>query len=451
MNLDLTTGKPFKVILKYSVPIVIGNIFQQVYNMVDTLIVGRFVNYRALAGVGITNGLTFLILGFVMGITSGLGICVAQYFGARHNEKLKKSIGTSIIISIIAAMVLTAISVLLCDSMLHMIDTGEEIFPYAHDYLIVTFWGISAQMAYNLVACILRALGDSKTPLYFLIFSSLLNVVLDYIFVVGLGAGVKGAAVATVIAQGVSAVLCFIYAIRHYECMRLMGRHFVLRWERSMEHLRMGMPMAVQFSIIGIGIIMLQAALNHFSPSYIAGFAAGNKIQNVAALTGVSLGIAISNYVGQNYGAGEYQRVIRGTKDTLWMAAAACVLSSTVMLLFAQPLVAVFVSAESSSDMQEILYAGKLYLYMSAIFLPALFLIFVARNAQQGLGCTFWPLMSGMLELVIRTVAALILPGLIGYWGIAWIDPLSWTGAALVLGISCYTAFRRKLIINPIQ
>ncbi len=435
---DLTKGNPAKVILIYSLPIILGNVFQQVYNLVDTIIVGRFVSFRALAGVGITNGLTFFVLGFVSGITSGLGIRTAQLYGAGDILRMKRSVGTSIIISVFLAAILTVAAVLLAEPMLHLIGTGEEIFEYSRDYLVIIFSGIAAQTAYNLISCILRALGDSRTPLYFLIFSSLLNVALDLLFITKFDMGVRGAAYATVISQGLSAILCFIYAFRHYLELKLSPRDFKTSWSFVWEHLSIGIPMALQFSITAVGIIMLQAALNTFPATYIAGFSAANKVQNVGALVAISFGVAIANYVGQNYGAGDIVRVRKGVNATLVMTLSVCVLASAVMAVFATPLTSLFLDANASGDSSEIYYAARSYLYRSAEFFPFLYVLFVYRNALQGVGKTFWPLMAGVLELLIRSVASFILPQRMGYPGVTLVDVLAWVGACTLLAISYY-------------
>ena len=433
---DLTKGSPAKVIFIYSLPIILGNVFQQVYNLVDTIIVGRFVSYQALAGVGITNGLTFFVLGFISGITSGLGIRTAQLFGAGDMKGLKRSVGTSIIISIVLAAVLTVLSVSLIGPMLHLIGTGDDIFEYSRDYLVILFSGIAAQTAYNLISCILRALGDSRTPLYFLIFSSLLNVVLDITFITRFGMGVKGAAFATAISQAVSAILCFVYAFRRYPELNISGKDFRTSWSFVWEHLRIGIPMALQFSITAVGIIMLQAALNAFPATYIAGFSAANKVQNVGALVAISFGVAIANYVGQNYGAGDIRRVRKGVNATLVMTLSVCVVASALISIFAGPLTSLFLNPDITGDVSDIYYASSSYLYMSAIFFPFLYVLFVFRNALQGVGKTFLPLMAGVLELVIRGVASAILPKTMGYIGITLVDVLAWVGACLWLFVS---------------
>ncbi|MBQ0077922.1 MAG: MATE family efflux transporter [Bacteroidales bacterium] len=463
MVTDLTKGSPARVILLYSLPIILGNVFQQVYNLVDTAIVGRFVSYQALAGVGITNGMTFFVLGFVLGVTSGLGICTAQYFGAGDKAGVKRSIAASIEICVAMGIVLTLATVLLCGPLLRLIGTGPEIFGYAYDYLLLIFAGLFANVAYNLIACILRALGDSRTPLVFLIFSSVLNVGLDLLLVASLGWGVKGAAAATIASQLLSAVLCFAYSFRRFPEMKLSREDFRVGWGFIWEHLRLALPMAFQFSITAIGIVLLQAALNAFPPAWIAGFTAANKVQNIGALVSISFGVAIANYVGQNYGAGDMLRVRRGVNVTLLMTMAVCIVSSTLMVVFAEPVTSLFVAdgagamgaglgdaagaagaaGGASSAIADLFEASREYLVISAIFFPFLFVIFIYRNALQGVGRPFWPLMAGVLELLIRAVAAATLPQRFGYNGIVLIDVLAWVGAAVLLAICYYSWLRR--------
>ncbi len=434
MAIDLTKGSPAKAIFLYSLPIILGNVFQQVYNLVDMVIVGRMVNYQALAGLGITGGTTFFAMGFVFGITGGSGIMVAQYFGARNAEGLRKAVGMSIILSAVLALILTVGMVAGTEPLLRLIGTGDEIYPYARDYLKILFAGIVTQTAYNLVACILRGLGDSRTPLYFLIFSSLLNVGLDIAFIGGFGWGVKGAAYATLAAQAISAILCFIFAFIRYPEIRIKASHLRIDWKELGEQLRIGVPMALQFSITAAGIIMLQAALNAFPATYIAGFSAANKVQNVGSLVAISFGVAMANYAGQNFGAGDIPRVRKGVKVTVLMTLAVSVVAGSLMAALADPLTSLFL--EPGTTNLEIYYASRRYIYMSALFFPFLYVIFVYRNALQGIGKTFLPLMAGVLELLIRAIGSATLPHLWGYTGITFIDVSAWIGASLMLFIS---------------
>lgn len=441
MDGDLTRGNPARVILIYSLPIILGNVFQQLYNVVDLIIVGRFISYQALAGVGITNGLTFFVLGFVLGITSGMAIRTAQLVGAGDLDGMRRSVATSLMLCLVTCVVLTVSSVLLARPFLRLIGTGEEIFDYAVNYLVIIYAGVSTQIAYNMIACILRALGDSRTPLYFLIFSSLLNIVIDLLFIVKFGMGVKGAAYGTVLSQGLSALLCFIYAFRKYPYLRLSAKDFKTSARFIWEHLRIGLPMAFQMSIIAIGIILLQAALNAFPSTYIAGFTAANKIQNFGSLIAVSMGVAIANYVGQNYGAGYMSRVRQGVNVTLIITLSACVVISILMVALSRPLTSLFMTAgdiAGAASVDEIYSSSGKYLLVSAIFFPFLFALFIYRNALQGVGKTFWTLMAGILELVIRCATSFTLPVMFGYNGLIFVDVLAWVGACLLQMIAYY-------------
>lgn len=441
---DLTKGNPARVIFFYSLPVILGNVFQQVYNFVDNVIVGRYVSYQALAGVGITTGMTFLILGFIVGTTSGLGVRTAQYFGAGDMKSVKRSIGTSIIITSVVALLLTLFAVLGAEPLLRLFGAEPEIFQHAKDYVTIIFAGLATQAAYNLIACILRALGDSKTPLYFLIFSSVMNVVLDVVFVCSFGWGVKGAAFATVLAQLVSAVFCFIYAFARYKEIRLSREDFRTSWAFIWEHLAIGMPMAFQFSITAIGAIFLNAALAGFPAPYIAGFSAANRITNLGSLVPVSFGVAMANYAGQNFGAGRMDRMRQGVRATVAMSMCICVIVSAIMLIFPHQLTSIFVDPNASGNVADIYDAARRYLQVSAALLPSLFLIFIYRNALQGIGKTFWPLMGGVGELVIRAVTSFILPKLYGYTGVIFVDCLSWVLACLILIIAYYFIIVRK-------
>lgn len=446
MELDLTKGSCARVITLYSLPIILGNVFQQCYSLVDSIIVGRNVSYQALAGLGASNGLVFFIIGFVLGITSGMGICMAQAFGKGDYDRLRRSLATSVVICMATALLLTLAGAVLCGPALRMMGTPDEVYPYASVYLLVTVLGITATMAYNLIACALRAIGDSRTPLYFLIFSSVVNVALDLLFIVSFGWGVMGAALATVIAQALSAVLSFGYALRQYPFLRLCRADFALQSQEVKEHLRIGMPMALQFSIVSIGLILLQAALNEFPATYIAGFTAANKIQNIGALVAMAFGTAIANFAGQNYGAGNLKRVRQGVRATLAIVMGVCVVSSGALLLWPDAFTSMYVDSEMASlpNVGEIYFSSGRYLFVTAIFFPFLYLIFVYRNALQGIGRTFWPLMAGLLELAIRCVASFTLPKVWGYNGIVMIDMLAWIGAAVMLVVAYFFIMRDK-------
>ena len=436
----------------YSLPIILANVFQQVYALVDMAIVGRLVGYEALSGVGATNGLSFLLFGFASGVTAGFGICVAQFFGAKDYASLRRSVATSLRLSLQLSLALTAIALAFCGPMLRLMGTPEAVFGYSLTYISVIFAGTLAQVAYNMMACILRSLGDSRTPLLVLIFSVTLNVGLDLLFIGVFGWGVAGAAWATTISQGISAVISAAYAFRHYPMIRPQRGDWHLTRAFAWHHLRIGLPMAFQFSITAVGILLLQAALNRFPVTYMAGFTAANKVQNLGATVSIAFGMAMANYAGQNIGAGRMDRVRAGVRASLWITMVVCVVCAAVMVVFARPLTALFVgetgagAAVAAGSLAEIFEAAREYLVCSAVFFPFLYVIFIFRNALQGIGKPFWPLMGGVFELVIRAFAAAFLPQRFGYNGIVLIDTLAWVGAALLLVIAYFCQIHRT---NP--
>lgn len=447
---DLTYGRPAKVILTFSIPIILGNLFQQIYSLVDMVIVGRFLGFQALAGVGATGGMSFLVLGFALGITGGFGIMVAQFYGAKDLDRMRQSIGTSLILCLALSILLMVIALVSLKPMLDLISTPESIYKYSYDYIVIIYAGIFANVAYNMVSCILRALGDSRTPLYFILFSSLLNVAMDLLCIVVFGWGVRGAAAATVFSQIVSAVLCFIYAWKRYPEVRLKAEDFRTSISFMWDHLKIGLPMALQFSITAIGVIILQGALNHFEDTYIAGFSAANRVQQLSATVGVSFGVAMANYAGQNYGAGEIGRVRKGVTATVLLSLCVCAIASALMSIFADWLTTLFLDTETLNGPAEIVEqiygASRQYLYISAIFFPFLYVLFVYRNALQGIGKTFWPLMAGVAELLIRFIASAILPTRFGFLGVSLVDVLAWVGACTILAVSYYIIIPKERV-----
>lgn len=440
---DMTTGNPMKLILFFSIPLLIGNIFQQLYSMVDTIIVGRCIDTNALAAVGSTGPMSFLVIGSVSGLTSGFAVLVAQRFGAKDEEGMRHSIGIITILSILVTVLITLISVIMTKPLLYLINTPEDIFVGAYQYIVTIFWGIAATVLYNILACILRALGDSKTPLYFLMISSLLNIGLDLLFIMNFNMGVRGAALATVVSQGVSGVLCFFYIKKRYPILHLSKKDFLWDSKLAWKHLSIGLPMAFQFSITAIGVIVLQGALNLFGSQKIAAYTAASKVEQLLTQPAGTFGVTMANYAGQNLGAGRVDRIKKGVTQatilTLIFAAAGMLL----MNLGGAPLTHLFITGEKPEDMKLILEASQQYLSISAAFFPFLFMIFIYRNVLQGVGRSFMPLMAGAFELITRSAAAFILPGLLGFAGVCLAGPLAWVSASVLLCISYFIIIRQ--------
>lgn len=438
---DMTNGSPMNLMVHFSIPLLIGNIFQQLYSMVDTMIVGRFMNSKALAAVGTTGPLNFLVIGFIIGITGGFAVIVAQRYGAKDEVGLRKSVATSILLCLVVTILITWLSVITTMPLLRLINTPDDIIKDAYNYIVVIYWGIAATVLYNMLACILRALGDSKTPLYFLIVSSVLNIVLDLVFIINFHMGVAGAAWATVISQAVSGILCFFYTIKKYPILHLKKSDFTLDWKLMKKHLSIGLPMAFQFSITAIGIVILQGALNLFGSVKIAAYTAASKVEQLVMQPAQTFGVTMANYAGQNLGANRIDRIKDGVSKCSILSLLFCVLAIFVMNVFGEPLCNLFLSERDP----EIIDAAMLYLRTCSYFFAFVSLIFVYRNALQGIGRSFMPLMAGVFELVIRSVVAFTLPNAMGYLGICFAGPFAWVGACIPLAITYFIVIKKMM------
>ena len=315
MERDMTVGSPSKIIWNFTVPIFIGNIFQQFYSMVDTVIVGKFVGTKALAAVGSTGTINFLILGFLMGVTAGFTVLTSQRFGAGDMAGMRKTVGSAAILSAAVSILMTVVSMAFMKPLMILMHTPEDIFDDAYAYIMIICAGIVAQVLYNILAGILRALGNSKTPLYFLIFSALLNIVLDLVFIIVFHLGAPGAAYATVISQGVSGILCLVYIIRKVPMLRLSRSDFKPDGHLIRTQLAIGFPMALQFSITAIGTMMVQSALNVLGSIHVAAFTTANKIEQIISQMYVALGTTMATYSAQNMGAGKVMRIRKGFRS----------------------------------------------------------------------------------------------------------------------------------------
>ncbi|CAI3693237.1 putative drug/sodium antiporter, MATE family [Clostridium neonatale] len=442
MTKDMTTGNPVKLILFFSIPLLIGNVFQQFYSMVDTIIVGRYVGVQALAAVGVTGSLSFLILGFTFGLTGGFSVIIAQRFGANDEDGLRKSVATSTILSIISTIIITLASMLSAKPVLSLMNTPDDIINDATIYIIIIYAGTCATVFYNMIAGILRSLGDSKTPLYFLILSSILNIILDLFFILNFNMGVRGAAYATVIAQGISGILCLIYALKKYPILRLKKEDWIWDKNFALKHLNVGIPMALQFSITATGVMVLQTALNAFGSTVIAAYTAASKVEQIVTQPGISFGTTMATYCGQNLGAGKYDRIKEGVKKGSIITIMVSIIAAVVLFVFGKSLSTLFIS----SDQIEALNYSKQYLNTVAAFLPILGMLFIYRNSLQGIGDAFIPMMAGVAELVARVIVAFTFPAFIGYIGICLASPFAWIGATIPMAIKYRILIKRMLI-----
>lgn len=425
----MTTGSPYKVILFFSIPLLIGNLFQQLYSMVDTIIIGRLIGVNELAAVGATGALNYLVIGFATGMTGGFAVVTAQKYGAGDKEGVKKTIGTSVILCLIISILLTSLSLGGTKGFLKMMNMPEDLFGIAYEYIGVIFAGIGATIYYNMIAGILRALGDSKTPLMCLVFSSVLNIILDLVFIINFNMGVMGAALATVLAQLIGAAVCNVYAVRKYELLRLSKQDFACCREDSKWHLRLGLPMALQCSITALGMVILQGALNIYGAGIMAAYAAASKVEALVTQPLYALGLTMETYCGQNIGAGRMDRVKKGFSSVLVLGMCATVIAAMINILGGESMVKLFMEDTTS----EVLKYAKDYLVLIAIFYPALCSLFIFRSGLQGMGEAIVPMIGGIAELVARTVACVFLPAFFGYMGVYFATPLAWLCALIPL------------------
>ena len=441
MTNDMSRGNPARLIISFMLPVLAGNIFQQFYNVVDSVIVGQFLGVNALAAVGSSGSVVFLVWGLVTGLTSGFSVILAQQFGAGDKKGLCRYEGASVWLCGVIGILMTVILMLGLNPILRLMNTPDEIFGETRAYLGVLFAGILITFAYNMLAGMLRALGDSKTPLLFLVIASILNIVLDIVFILYCNTGVAGAAYATLIAQAVSALLCVRHIAKKYEILKISRQDIHCSVSSAKKLLNVGIPMGLQFSITAIGTMIVQAALNGLGPVYIAGFSAAGKIGNIATQPFPSLGVAMATYTGQNMGARRFDRVKKGVSAGFAICMVCSVITGAAVYLFGPYMMKIFASGESG----QMIEYGVEYLKISAWFYPPLSLIFLYRNTLQGLGDGLVPMLGGVFELAARFGAILVLAEPFGYTGICFSDPAAWVMALIPLVPVYY--WRMKKII----
>ena len=442
----MTSGRPFPLIFNFALPLLLGNLLQQTYSLVDAAIVGQFLGINDLAAVGAGTSVVFLILGFCNGCCGGFGIPVAQKFGARDYGTMRRLVSVSLQLAVVMSVVIAIVTSLFCADILKVMRTPETIFRNAYYYLLVTFIGVPCTFFYNLLSSIIRALGDSKTPFWFLLFSTVLNVLLDLFCILVLDWGVTGAAIATVISQGVSVGLCYFYMMRKFEILKttVAERKFQTSLARTL--LYIGVPMGLQFSITAIGSIMLQSANNALGTACVAAFTAAMRIKMFCMCPLESLGIAMATYSGQNYGAGKPERIWAGIKASGWMMLVYCAFVFVVLLLGAKTFALLFVEASEL----EILKDTELFLHISVIFFPVLGLLCILRYTIQGAGYTNLAMLSGVSEMIARTLVSLFAVPAWGYFAVCFGDPTAWVFADLFLiPAFIYVYGRIKRIVPP--
>lgn len=438
---DMTVGKPLQVIIHFALPMMAGNLCQQLYTLVDAFFVGQFAGFKALAAVGAADWLSWLVFGFAWGYTQGFSILISQRFGAGDRKGVKVAVGNSLSLTAIICVFIAAVSVVLAEPVLHLLNTPEDVFRDAAVYLYILFGALPVLGAYNVQAGILRAVGDAKTPLYAMLLASCVNIGLDAMFVIGFRWGVAGAAAATVIAQGISAVYCYI-VLRSMPQILPEKEDVRLQKETAMHLVRLGTPTALQNAVIGVGGTAIQRVINDYGTVFVAGFTATNKLYGLMEMAAVSLGGALSAYTGQNWGARKYNRIRRGTHFGALAGVGVSFLIAGLLFVFGRPILSLFIEAEDTKIIQDCLNVAQDYLNAMLVGLFVLYLLYIYRSALQGMGDTVTPMVSGLAELLMRVGAVLVLPLFFGQAGVYFAELCAWAGAAVLLMAVYYMRIR---------
>lgn len=449
MATPLTTGRPWRVILSFSVPLLLGNVVQQLYQFVDAIVVGRHLGVDSLAAVGATGPLLFLLLGFAWGLTSGFAIPIAQAFGAGDDDAVRRSVATGVLLSGITSVILTIVAPLISAPLLELLQTPSELMSEATVFTQISFIGAGATMFFNYLSAVIRAIGDSRTPLIFLTVSCALNAGLVILMVGPLEWGVAGAAIATVVAQAVSVLLCLEFVRRRLPMLHLSRVDWRITRADIAEHLRLGLPMGFQASIIAIGTVTVQVALNTLGADAVAAYTTGARVDSLGVAFLSSIGLAVSMYAAQNLGGRRPDRIRRGVVQATWMAIIGGAVIGILIIAFGVPMVRLFVGEGSD----EVVALAHLMLVVNGLGYWALGVLFVLRGALQGLGHTLVPTVTGVIELVARVAAAVILGALIEFPGVALSNPLAWVSAILLLVPAYIRAHRElgRMPVNPVE
>ena len=426
---ELTSGNPAKVIFAFSVPIIIGNLFQQLYSMIDTIIVGRTIGVDAIAALGSTSYISTLIIGFMSGLTNGFSIITARHYGAGDNVKMRRSVAGTIIIGLAVSAVLTVASIFFIKPFMHLLNTPADIFDEAYSYISVTLFFMVTAMLYNMSAGVLRAVGDSITPLVFLIISSAMNVGLDILFIAKFGMGVAGAAYATIISQTLSFILCCVYIVIRFPYLIPKAEEFKITWEEVWELFSMGLSLALMFSLVEVGSLILQRAINNFGTQTIAAHTAARKISSILMLPYTAFGSACATYCSQNIGAGRPDRAGKGVKSSIvmaWVWSAAAVIIGYVFSPY-------IVSWIAGTDEQYIVDLASKYMRVNTPFYFVLAVLIVLRSSLQGLGRKAVPVASSIIEMVGKAVIAFTAAPALGYFGVMISEPIVWIFMTILL------------------
>lgn len=444
---DLTSGNETKLILRFATPMLLGNLFQQLYNIVDSVIVGKFIGTEALAAVGSSFPIVFSLVSLIIGVASGGTVVIAQYFGARNFERVKASIGTLYLFLFWASLTVTVIGIIFSGPIFRLIQLPEEIIPQAKTYLNIFFLGMLGFFGFNATSAILRGLGDSKTPLYFLILSTVFNIAFDLLFVIVFKWGIAGVAVATVISQAGAFITAVFYLNRTHEVIKIAWREFEFDKDIFRKTLRIGLPTGLQHTFVSLGMAVVQVIVNRFGTNVIAAYAAASRLDSLATLPAMNFGMALSTFVGQNIGAGKTERIKRGLKSTLIMSSVVSLAGTFIMIFFGRYLIQLFVKSNEA----EVIQVGTEYLVIVGSFFVVFSAMFAINGVMRGAGDTLIPMFITFFSLwIIRIPVAYFLSERIGESGIWWAIPVAWlTGVVLAYMYYRTGRWKAKAVVRP--
>ncbi len=438
---DMTIGSPARLLLTFSMPLMLGNLFQQLYTFVDALIVGQCVSAHALAALGATEWLTFIMFGVISGMTQGCSVVIARFFGEKRIELLKKAVYACLWLAAAGAVLFVLVGQIIIGPMLEILRTPVEVHGMTQTYLRILYAAVPVTFFYNITAAILRALGNSKKPLHAMMIASLGNIVFDLFFVMGLNMGIAGAALGTVLAQILAAVYC-LAAVRKIEICRLGKESRVLDGRILREEIKMGIPMGVQNIITAIGGLVVQATVNGFGVLFLTGYAAANKLYVLLEIAATSYGQGILTYTAQNIGNGDAKRIRGGLYAALLIGAATALIMSGIMVFAGGDIVGLFIK-EHENGAEEMIRVGYHYLCVLSLGFPLLYWLYVFRACIQGMGDSIIPMLSSLVQVFMRVMCALLLTRMVGKEGIFWGEVLAWTGADLLLSFICVKRISR--------
>lgn len=444
---DMTQGSAAKLILTFSLPMLLGNIFQQMYNMVDSIVVGRYVGPNALAAVGTSFPIIFLLISLVLGLTMGSGVVISQFFGAKQIDKVRRAVSTALTFQIAFALLMSILGIFISRPLLHLLRTPPEVLGESAAYMQIFFMGLVFMFSYNAFAGILRSLGDSKTPLYFLMISTVINIGLDIYFVAALGWGVRGVAWATLIAQAFSSVLCLVYVYQRVPLLRYTRAEWVFDMDIFKTMLKIGIPSSIQQTVASIGMMAMQALVNSFGSVTMAAYTAASRMDSFAMMPIMTLGMAVSTFTGQNIGANRLDRVRSGLWATTAMVVASCIIVSVLVFTVGPQMIQVFINAEET----EVIARGVEYMQTVSVFYVVFGVMVIFNGVLRGAGDTMVPMVTTIVALITRVSVGywLVTFPSISYRGIWWAIPAGWVVGTIIPTFRYFSgAWKAKAVVR---